>query len=81
MRAVIVTRVMCLKYEGEEDPYDTLEEFLHETVEANKNARRGGDDDDDDDHDHGGGTNSCSALAPCGAGGGDHCTAAGSPRT
>jgi hypothetical protein len=37
------------------------------------------DDDDDDDHDHGGGTNSCSALAPCGAGGGDHCTAAGSP--
>ena len=50
MRAVIVTRVMCLKYEGEEDPYDTLEEFLHETVEANKNARRGGDDDDDDDH-------------------------------
>ena len=42
MRAVIVTRVMCLKYEGEEDPYDTLEEFLHETAEANKKARRGG---------------------------------------
>ena len=48
MRAIIVTRMMCIKYEGEDDPYDTLEDFLHETVMP---PRGDGDDDDDDDED------------------------------
>ena len=46
MRAIIVTRCMGMRYEGEVNPYDTLEDFLLETVQP-----RGGDDMGDDDDD------------------------------
>ena len=49
MRAIIVTRCMAIRYEGEEDPYDTLDDFLHETV-----IPGAGDADDDDEYLEGG---------------------------
>jgi hypothetical protein len=49
MRAIIVTRCMAIRYEDEQDPYDTLEDFLHETVMPGA-----GDADDDDEYLEGG---------------------------
>ena len=51
MRAIIITRCLGIRYEGEEDPFDTLDDFLHETVLPGK----GGDTDDDDDENMEGG--------------------------
>ena len=49
MRAIIVTRCMAIRYEDEHDPYDTLDDFLHETV-----IPGAGDADDDDEYLEGG---------------------------
>ena len=51
MRAIIFTRCLGIRYEGEVDPFDTLDDFLHETVLPGK----GGDTDDDDDENMEGG--------------------------
>ena len=51
MRAIIVTRCLGIRYEGEVDPFDTLDDFLNETVLPGK----GGDTDDDDDENMEGG--------------------------
>ena len=65
MRAIILTRYMGIRYEGEANPHDSLDDFLHDTVKL----PGGGDHTSDDDESVEGGASGRSMSGKRGASG------------
>ena len=65
MRAIILTRYMGIRYEGEANPHDSLDDFLHDTVKL----PGGGDHTSDDDESVEGGASGRSMGGKRGASG------------